>query len=1463
MAVLAPYPFAALIRRVFRELEHKQAIFDLPVRQCFLGDPARDLSVRFHGHRASSPFGPAAGPQSQLAQNILLSWLAGGRIIELKTVQINDRLAIPRPCIDMQTVGFNIEWSQELTLAESLEEYVKAAMLIRILEASGTLPFAPGFTDTVFDMSVGYDFQGITSEPVRAFIRGMLDASPLIERLRAEIPDEHRRYRDLDFPARISDTLTLSTFHGCPAGEIEQIIDWLLRDQGVHCIVKLNPMLLGRDETRWLVNEALGYEELRVPDRAFARELAWDEMTGLVERLGATAAARGLGFGVKFTNTLVVENHRGFFPPSEREMYLSGQPLHVLATRLVGRFRERFGDRYPISFSAGIDGHNFADAVALGLVPVTVCTDLLRTGGYARARRYFQRLIGRMERVGAPTIDQLVVRTAAAGDGAPAVPLSDARLRNTREYVARVLTEPRYHAAQNRKTPPKIGRHLQLFDCITCDKCVPVCPNDANFTFGFPRVDIPIVKVRRDGPAWVARTEGRLPIAEKHQIGNFVDFCNDCGNCDVFCPEDGGPYVFKPRFFGSRGPMERPGGARRLLPGAPRDGRSRARTVLRRGVQPRGLRRPGILRRARIRRELRRPGSGGHDGGRRRRGRGPDLFRNHEPPADGHLRALRDQLHQLSLMTPIEQTDADIARLAERYTPDMVQFLRDMIAIPSESADERAVVDRARAELEKAGFDEVRVDGLGNLLGRVGSGPTIVALDAHLDTVGVGDPTTWTRDPYRGELRDGIIYGRGAGDQEAGFAAAVHGARIAKELGLLDGCQLWVAGTVMEEDCDGLCWQYILREKVLQPDVVVITEPTNLGVYRGHRGRMEMEVRTQGRSAHGSAPERGVNAVYKMAAIIADVERLNATLADTADRMLGKGSVTISDIRATSPSLCAVADSCTIHLDRRLTRGETLESAIRQIEALESVAQAGAAVTVLDYARAAYTGLTYPTKKYYPTWFLDEDHPAVVAGVRAAGQALGRAPRVGHWGFSTNGIATCGMFGVPTIGFGPGDEIYAHTTEDQCPVDHLTAAARFYAAFPRTFVATAAGRNDRTGLRYPDMMMTDPSLRAKIDALAAIEPRLFNGDFLLTWQHGDAAIRFVLQAAEILQDLTRAGAPTRLFDRGLGLSIFRDKSTRTRYAFRSGCNLLGLSTEELDESTSQISHGETVRETATMVGFLTETIGIRDDMFLGEGHAFMTEVAESLEDSFRNGVLARRPAVVNLQSDLDHPTQSLADLRHLAETFGGLDALRGRKIAMTWAYSPSYGKPLSVPQGIVALMPRLGMEVVLAHPPGYELVDEPLDAARRFARESGGSFTVVDSMEEAFRDADIVYPKSWAPTDVMRERTRLLRGGHRELLADLERQALANNAKFKNWECDEAKMRLTRGGRALYMHCLPADVTGVNCEAGEVAKEVFERYRFDTYREAGYKPFVIAAMILGARLERPADALRRCLPPRP
>ncbi len=368
---------------------------------------------------------------------------------------------------------------------------------------------------------------------------------------------------------------------------------------------------------------------------------------------------------------------------------------------------------------------------------------------------------------------------------------------------------------------------------------------------------------------------------------------------------------------------------------------------------------------------------------------------------------------------------------------------------------------------------------------------------------------------------------------------------------------------------------------------------------------------------------------------------------------------------------------------------------------------------------------------------------------------------------------------------------------------------------------------------------------------------LYQRDFLLTWEQSADDLRAVLLAAEVLEELHRANISARVFESGLAVSIFRDKSTRTRFSFASAANLLGLTVQDLDEAKSQITHGETVRETANMISFLTEVIGIRDDLFLGEGHTYMQQVAGAVEQGHKDGVLPQRPAVINLQCDLDHPTQSMSDLLHLQKTFGSFDALRGRKLAMTWAYSPSYGKPLSVPQGVITLMTRFGINVVLAHPEGYDLVPETLDIAARHAGESGGSFEHVHSMEDAFRDADIVYPKSWAPHHIMQQRTGLLRAGDPRKLDNLEKQCLAGNARHKDWECNEKMMSLTRGGKASYMHCLPADISGVSCDAGEVSAEVFERARLDTYHEAAHKPFIIAAMILLARFDNPAEVLRR------
>jgi putative selenium metabolism hydrolase len=385
-----------------------------------------------------------------------------------------------------------------------------------------------------------------------------------------------------------------------------------------------------------------------------------------------------------------------------------------------------------------------------------------------------------------------------------------------------------------------------------------------------------------------------------------------------------------------------------------------------------------------------------------------------------------------------------INQLAERYTDETAQFLRDMIAIPSISCDEKNVIQRIKQEMETIGYDEITIDPMGNILGRIGSGKRIIAFDAHVDTVDVGNSDLWDFDPFKGKVENGVIYGRGASDMEGGMAAITYAGKILKETGIPDDVTVYVIGSIQEEDCDGLCWQYIYNENKLRPDLVVITEPTNLNIYRGHRGRMEMEIETSGISCHGSAPERGENAIYKMADIIKDIEKLNDRL--KYDEFLGKGTITISHIRSTSPSLCAVADGAVIHLDRRLTAGETEKSALEEIRSLPSFKAANAVVRVLDYDTPSYTGLKYPTKKYYPTWNFKEDHPAVKTAVAAYKQIFNAPPKVDKWTFSTNGVATAGMFGIPTIGFGPANEIYAHSPQDQCPVEHLTKAMMFYAA---------------------------------------------------------------------------------------------------------------------------------------------------------------------------------------------------------------------------------------------------------------------------------------------------------------------------------------------------------------------------------------------------------------------------------
>lgn len=382
------------------------------------------------------------------------------------------------------------------------------------------------------------------------------------------------------------------------------------------------------------------------------------------------------------------------------------------------------------------------------------------------------------------------------------------------------------------------------------------------------------------------------------------------------------------------------------------------------------------------------------------------------------------------------------------------------------------------------------------------------------------------------------------------------------------------------------------------------------------------------------------------------------------------------------------------------------------------------------------------------------------------------------------------------------------------------------------------------------------TLKDYIDKLNALNfKEMYNNDFFLTWEKTDDELEAVWVLADALRYLRENNISTKVFESGLGVSIFRDNSTRTRFSFASACNMLGLEVQDLDEGKSQIAHGETVRETANMVSFMADVIGIRDDMYIGKGHAYMEEVSRAVQDGKRDGVLEQRPTLVNLQCDIDHPTQCMADMLHIIHEFGGVENLKGKKLAMTWAYSPSYGKPLSVPQGVIGLMTRMGMEVVLAHPEGYEVMPEVEEVADMNARKSGGSFRRTSSMADAFAGADIVYPKSWAPFAAMEKRTTLYGDNDFDGIKALEKELLTQNAEHRDWACTEELMKTTKDGKALYLHCLPADISGVSCTDGEVDESVFDRYRIPLYKQASFKPYVIASMIVLSKFQDPASLM--------
>jgi len=485
MAALIPIGLRTLAARAFAELERNGSIFDLPKRNFVFPDGRAEVVI--HGRRAATPLGPSAGPHTQLAQNIVLCWLGGARVMELKTVQALDALTIPRPCIDARTVGYNIEWSQELRLEQSLDEYVKASMLIDLLAQHFGVERA-----TIFDVSVGYDLAGIRSERIVAFLRGMIDARDRVGALRDELP---RGLRDTEFATDVAGSVTLSTFHGCPPDEIERIADFLMTELGLDVSIKLNPTLLGARDLLGILHDRLGYVDVFVPASAFDHDPTFAQALDIIGRLRDRARDLGRGFGIKLTNTLVVENRSDFLPRNDPLAYLSGAPLHVLAMHLVQRFRRVMPD-LPISFSAGIDRRNYPDAVRLGLKPVTVCTDLLKQGGYARLQTYATALAEQM----------------------PLAPL------DIDDYLERLDADPRYAHARVSRAAGKRGVPVAMFDCAMCDLCIEVCPNDALF-----------------------RIASRAEHAKRHQIVCFADACNDCGNCETFCPDVGAPHRLKAR----------------------------------------------------------------------------------------------------------------------------------------------------------------------------------------------------------------------------------------------------------------------------------------------------------------------------------------------------------------------------------------------------------------------------------------------------------------------------------------------------------------------------------------------------------------------------------------------------------------------------------------------------------------------------------------------------------------------------------------------------------------------------------------------------------------------------------------------------------------------------------------------------------------------------------------------------
>ena len=552
---LFPWSLDRLLLRVAAEWEDRKEIFGLAGRRFFRPDPAVDLGCDIAGRRVGTPVGPAAGPHTQMAQNIALSWLAGARTFELKTVQILDELDIERPCIDMENVGYNIEWSQELTLDESLSEYAKSALLLAILRRwepltahLGDMAGAAG--DHVFELSAGYDLAGVKSDRMTAFFEGMLDARGVIDGFRKEIPAPFEGLRDVPVDSRIFQHVTLSTFHGCPPDEIEQIVEHMMTVHDVDVTVKLNPTLLGMETVGEILHERLGHTEVPLVPEAFAEDLKFDRALEMIARLDKFAASRGREFGIKLTNTLVVGNRRGVMPGEQ--MYLSGKPLHVMAVTLLDKLVEALPGKFrlgtgtgtiPVAFSAGIDKDNLVEAVAVGLAPVTICSDLLKPGGYGRMAQGLRKLVKTMKEKSLTDLHALRAQSEA-----------EARSKGHRDaaqalagHLATPAGSASYALAATGKPLRQVDHQLEMFDCVACTNCVTVCPNNAF-------LQIPSHQM-----------EG---LEAKAQYLVLAELCNDCGNCTTFCPEVGAPHLIKPRLYTDAASWEKAGRQGFLLSGS-------------------------------------------------------------------------------------------------------------------------------------------------------------------------------------------------------------------------------------------------------------------------------------------------------------------------------------------------------------------------------------------------------------------------------------------------------------------------------------------------------------------------------------------------------------------------------------------------------------------------------------------------------------------------------------------------------------------------------------------------------------------------------------------------------------------------------------------------------------------------------------------------------------------------------